>query len=112
MIEHTFVLSITRQALARCCSGVAPFSSNETIAPPPLCWRMAMSYCGWDFNAGWYTLATAGCASRNSATVSALCECRSMRMASVSMPLSITHALNADSVGPAVRTNGKTLPMM
>ena len=35
-----------------------------------------------------------------------------MRIASVSMPLSITHALNADSVGPAVRTNGNTLPMM
>ncbi|MCY1375215.1 hypothetical protein D9M69_626130 [compost metagenome] len=35
-----------------------------------------------------------------------------MRIASVSMPLSSTQALNADSVGPAVRTNGNTLPMM
>ncbi|MDT4780220.1 hypothetical protein FQZ97_124410 [compost metagenome] len=35
-----------------------------------------------------------------------------MRIASVSMPLSSTQALKADSVGPAVRTNGNTLPMM
>ncbi len=35
-----------------------------------------------------------------------------MRIASVSMPLSSTQALNADNVGPAVRTKGKTLPMM
>lgn len=28
------------------------------------------------------------------------------------MPLSSTHALKADSVGPALRTNGNTLPVM
>ena len=74
VIEHSFVLSITRHAAARMASGLSPFNSNDTIAPPPLCWRWAISYCGCDFSAGWNTRFTAGCDSRNSAIANALCE--------------------------------------
>lgn len=52
VIDTILVLSITRHAFARCASGVSPFSSNDTTAPPAFCWRLAIWYCGCDSSPG------------------------------------------------------------
>src|SRR6185437_2821329 len=92
--------------IARNAPSLPPRTSNVTIVPPPLICRTASACCGWSLRVGYHTRLTSGRSARKSATASALRVAASTRSLSVSSPFSSSQALNAESVGPVLRTKG------
>jgi hypothetical protein len=87
--------------------GRAPLTTKETIAPPLFCCdargRTADAKAGRDSRR-----APPGDASPATRNLQRLADCAFRRICSVSSPFSSTQALNAESVGPAVRRNLNT----